>query len=375
MRIGIDARFYGSTSKGLGRYTERLIKHLEILDEKNEYTVFLRNDNIGEYIPTNLRFTKAIADFKWYTLREQLEFPKLLNRYSFDLVHFPHFNVPLFYNGKYIVTIHDLILTHYPTQRATTLDPFVYFFKHQAYSVVIRHAITHAQKVLAVSHYTQRDIAQHFNITSDRLEVITEGVDLLRGHVSQSFRAELLARHRITLPYLLYVGNVYPHKNLERYLEAFRKIVQRNPKLLLVIVGRDDYFFLRLKKLVTDKGLASSVRFPGFVSDEELAALYESAELFVFPSLYEGFGLPPLEAMAAGTPVIASNATSIPEVLGDAAHYFDPEDIHDMIQITEGVLSDPILRNALRRKGLQRILRFSWEDMARRTLAAYTKSI
>lgn len=372
MRIGIDARFYGTTGKGLGRYTQKLIEYLERFDQENEYVILLRKENWDQYTPYNNNFYKVLADYQWYTFQEQIQFPRLLYQQKLDVVHFPHFNVPVFFKGKFVVTIHDLILTHYPTIRASTLSPILYIFKHRAYKYVITKAVNKAQQILTVSEFTKNDIIKHFHLTDPSRVIVTyEGVDIPNDSMSNDEKENLLKRFSITKPYVLYVGNVYPHKNLELFLKAFKDIITRKKDLQLVLVGKEDYFFKRLRIQVEKTDLSKTIVFTGFVSDSELFTLYANAQLFVFPSLYEGFGLPPLEAMAMGTPVVASRATSIPEVCGDAAVYFDPKDIYDMIQSVESVLKDEEIRKKLIENGNKRIQNFHWENMARETLHVY----
>lgn len=153
MRIGIDARFYGSIGKGLGRYTQKLIQHLEQIDTENQYVIFLRKENFEDYQPFNKNFQKVLADYPWYTFSEQLFFPLLLRKYKLDLVHFPHFNVPILYFGKFVLTIHDLILTHFPTLKATRLSPLWYWVKYAAYKLAISSAVRRSEKIITVSEF------------------------------------------------------------------------------------------------------------------------------------------------------------------------------------------------------------------------------
>ncbi|HCJ52485.1 MAG TPA: hypothetical protein DIS62_03065 [Candidatus Kerfeldbacteria bacterium] len=368
MKIGIDARFFGPLGKGLGRYTQKLIEHLEKIDAVNSYVIFLRKENFEAYSPSRPNFSKILADFRWYSLEEQIKFPRVLQNAHADFVHFPHFNVPIFYRGLFCVTIHDLILTHYPTLRATTLSPLRYGIKHHAYLHVIRRAIRKAKKIITVSEFTKHDISKSFSVSGEKIAVTYEGVE---APSQLEINANQHAQHGVSKPYILYVGNAYPHKNLERFIDAFGEIRREFPSLTFVVVGKDDYFILRLKEYVRHKGLATSVVFTGFVSDVDLFLLYQRARAFVFPSLYEGFGLPPLEAMINGTPVIASNATSIPEILGDAAQYFRPDNIHDMIQSIRAVHTNDNLRKQLIERGNRRVERFTWDAMARSTLDIY----
>jgi glycosyltransferase involved in cell wall biosynthesis len=369
MKIGIDARFYGPQGKGLGRYTQKLISYLEKIDKQNEYFILLRRENWHEYEPSRKNFKKVLADYRWYTLKEQILLPLKLHSLHLDLMHFTHFNVPMFYFGKFIVTIHDLILTKYPTQRATTLGPLLYSIKHFSYELVIKMAIKRASRIIAVSEYTKQDIMKHFRVPAEKIKVTHEAVDTPAER--QTGLAEKFAVMGISGVYLLYVGNVYPHKNIEGLLKAFSWLVARNGDLKLVLVGKDDYFFTRVKNLVKSMNLQDKVVFPGYVDDNLLAALYQRATVFVFPSFYEGFGLPPLEAMSYGLPVVSSNSSCLPEVLGEAALYFNPHDTKDIAGKISSLLEDKEKAKELVQKGYRRLHVFSWQKMAQATLDLY----
>ncbi len=369
MRIGIDARFYGTQAKGLGRYTQKLITHLESIDNKHEYVIFLRDDNWDEYHPTNPRFTKVRANYRWYTLAEQLFFPLTIRRQHLDVMHFTHFNVPLWYRGRFIVTIHDLILTKYPTQRASTLGPLLYRLKHLAYQTAIRSAIKRSQHIIAVSEYTKRDIVEHFPVEPNKISVVYEAVEPPTQEVVSD--TSVLERYHIAEPYLLYVGNVYPHKNIERLLDAFEILREQGRDIRLVLVGKADYFMKRVQAVVQSKPYAHDVIFTGYVPDGELPTLYRHASVYTFPSLCEGFGLPGLEACSLGLPVVASDNSCLPEILADAAKYFDPHQPQEMAAVITEVLDDDELRERLVQAGYQRVRDFDWQRMAEQTRALY----
>lgn len=384
MRIGIDARFYGSLGKGLGRYTEKLIEHLESLDQENDYVVFLRRENFSEYTPKNPRFRKMEAQYAWYGFAEQTLFVSLLYREHLDLVHFPHFNVPLLYGKKFVVTIHDLILVHYPTLRNTTRFPWLYWIKFAVYRMVIASAVYRAAHIITVSHFTERDIAKHYPIASSKMTVTYEAADLFCQVSPPKKEEELFERlgllsgeqssiktlsyRDIIQPYFLYVGNAYPHKNLS-ILFACAKVFPRHK---LVLVGREDFFYARLKAEAETLGI-ENVIFAGFRSDQELSSLYRFARIYVFPSLYEGFGLPPLEAMACGAPVVASDRGSLPEILGDAALYFDPTSEKELVQAMQTAEGDLHLKEVLREKGYRQAAKFHFRDMAAATYRVYQR--
>ena len=370
MRIGIDARFYGSLGKGLGRYVSELIAGLERLDSENEYVVFLREANFGEYEPQNPRFTKVVAEFPWYGWREQLLYPFWLRKFRLDLMHFPHFNVPLLYRRPFVVTIHDLILLSHATTRATTLGPLRFRLKFLAYRFVIARAMRDARKVITVSECVRREIRERFPFMVGREIAVTYEAPsgAVRGaHDARSDRTDAIAQ-----PFVLYVGNAYPHKNLDTLIAAFAEFRRRGfSDRTLVLVGAKDYFYERLEHEAREQGIAGNVLFFGHASDAELAALYRRAESYVFPSLCEGFGLPPLEAMVNGLPVASSNASCMPEILGDAARYFDPTSTTAIADALADLATNAALRSSLVTRGAARASTFDWNDCARKTLAAY----
>ena len=388
MRIGIDARFYGSVGKGLGRYTEKLLEYLETLDTENEYVVFLRRENFYEYRPKSPRFKKVLADFAWYGFAEQLLFPWLLYRFRFDLVHFPHFNVPLLYRKKFVVTIHDLILIHYPTLRNTTRPAWLYRLKFAAYRFVIAEAIRHAVEVIVVSRFTESDVLTHYPAAKGKITVTYEAAGQVCAFTPQKEENSFLSRfgliprqvqassaapsRAIIEPYLLYVGNAYPHKNLSLLIRA----AKRFPGYRFLLVGKEDYFYTRLKA-EAEREKAANVIFTGFLTDQELGILYRYATLYLFPSLYEGFGLPPLEAMMYGVPVLTSRAGSLPEVLGDAAMYFDPKRegaLEEAIDILITDITDETRKHEIRKRGYRQAAKFNWHTMAEETRTLYQRA-
>lgn len=378
MKIGIDARFYGSLGKGLGRYTQKLIENLEKEDNQNEYFIFLRRENFGDYAPANKNFHKIPADFRWYTFSEQLLMPLVLLKYKLDLVHFPHFNVPVFYPKKFMVTIHDLILIHHPTIRGTTLHPFFYKIKFLAYRLVINSAIRRAKKVIAVSQFTKRDILKNYPVNPEKVERIYEACDdfclTSPGSPAEILKKYDLADSRdIIKPYIVYIGNVYPHKNPESLVLGYALAKKKKfSELHLVFVGGEDYFYRRLKSFIREKNI-KNVIFTGRINDQELSTVLRSAVLYGRPSFYEGFELPPLEAMACGVPVICSDHECAREILEDSACYFDPRDPRSIAQAIEKVLTDKNLRESLVQKGYAQSKKYSWGRMARETLVIYNK--
>lgn len=375
MRIGIDARFYGSLGKGLGRYTEKLITYLEgISGDTNTYVIFLRRENFDEYQPAHSRFTKVMADYPWYGWAEQLLFPLLLWRQRLDLVHFPHFNVPLILGKPFVVTIHDLILLHFPTVKASELPPFLYWLKYLSYRLVIASAIHRARSIIAVSDFTKRDIEAVYPAARGKVHTTLEAVDARCHWLESGAERSLFEALDLVYPnagavqvkrYVLYVGNAYPHKNLEFLLSVATDF----PDTIFLCVGKDDYFYRSFREKVSSAEV-ENIRFAGFIDDRSLGGLYHRAAAYIFPSLYEGFGLPGLEAMNYGLPVVAARAGSLPEIYAEAALYFDPSDRGACAESLRSAF-DRGEGNRYRALGFARAARFSWERMAVQTLELY----
>ena len=329
-RIGIDARLYGPLGKGIGRYVREIVDHIIKIDTQNEYVIFLSQENFHEFAGAGRRIKKVLAIARSYTLAEQIVMPWLIWREKLDLIHFPHFNAPIFAPGKFVITIHDLISIKFPADRTSTLPWWLYKIKNISYRLVIWLTVKRAKKVIAVSEYTKKDIIKQFKVNPKKIAVTYEGVaELSKTPFNHGGKGGFIGQ-----PYLLYIGNAYPHKNLDGLIRVFSEINKNLPDLKLVLVGKEDYFYSRLKQFA--KKFSDHIIFPGYVPDRELAGLYQNALVYVFPSFYEGFGLPPLEAMAHGLTVVSSNKTCLPEILGDAALYFNPDDEADMKYKIEG---------------------------------------
>ncbi|HAT73488.1 MAG: glycosyl transferase, group 1 [Candidatus Moranbacteria bacterium GW2011_GWF2_36_839] len=370
MRIGIDARFFGPIGKGLGRYTQKLIENLEKVDNVNQYFIFLKKENFDEYQPKNTNFQKVLANFRWYTFAEQIRMPFILYKYKLDLVHFPHFNVPLLYFGKFIVTIHDLIILHFPTIRSSTLSPILYWFKFLAYKMVISSAIFRSLKIIGVSNFTKNDILKKYpKIPNEKISVTYEACDDF-CFFNPKKCDDLTKLYGIIKPYVLYVGNVYPHKNPERLILAMKNLEEEFPQLKLVFVGGEDYFYRRLQELVSREKI-ENVIFAGFVPDYDLDAVFRNSLAYIRPSLHEGFELPALEAMTRGVPVITADYECSREILEDSAYYFNGEDISDISKAIRIVLKDENIKKELIRKGYEQAKKYSWKKMAQKTLEIY----
>ena len=367
MRIVIDGRMYQES--GIGRYIRNLLDNLKKLDERSEYFILhIKSDYDRLVYHTN--FHKVLADFRWYGIDEQIKIPRMLNKLKPDLVHFPHFNLPYFYGGKFVVTIHDLIHQHFRMDRATTLNPLTYKLKQLGYNKVFKNAIAKAVKILVPSSYVKNLLTQEWRIQNEKIVVTYEAVDhkilsISKLKISESMDA--VKKIGIRPPFIFYVGNAHPHKNVEGLIKAFLQLKEKYPDLSLVLSGHDHYFWQRVKKENKYPGII----YTGYITDEELVAFYKNASCFVMPSFEEGFGIPLLEAMACGCPVVSSNAGALEEVGGDAAVYFDPSDLGDMVDKIDKVLSNGNLTNELIKKGQKRVKFFSWEKLAEQTLEVY----
>ncbi|OGE72223.1 hypothetical protein A3H40_02480 [Candidatus Daviesbacteria bacterium RIFCSPLOWO2_02_FULL_38_15] len=371
MKIGIDARFFNES--GVGRYLRNLIKNLQQLDKENNYFIFLMPKDFDKFVESK-NFKKVPADFPWYGFAEQFKFPSLLRQYNLDLIHFPHFNVPIFYTGKFVVTIHDLIHQHRSMGKATTLNPFSFKIKQLGYRKVFKTAVTKSQQIFVPSNCVKKLLVEEWH-TSDKKIIVTpeavdDGIFSLVNKMTNTKVNAILKKFKIDSPFIFYVGNAHPHKNVEGLIKVFFDLNKKRQNMKLVLSGYDHFFWQRIKKQFQD----TSVIFTGFVSDEQLVALYKGAQMFVTPSFEEGFGIPVLEAMVCECPVAASNTASLPEVGKDAVLYFNPHSIDDMREKINKLLNSQSLRVKLINKGKERVKKFSWKKLAQQTLEVYEAS-
>lgn len=361
MRIVIDARMMGPRWTGIGLYTRKLIENLQATDATNEYLVLVDKDQFGSWNPTT-NFKKVLAEQRVYGLGEQLTLPSLINKLKPDLVHFLHFNASIFYSGPRVVTIHDTTLIDYNVSPDGLVPNLKYGLKRIGMIVAFRHAAS-ANRVIVPSQATADRLIERFgNKLKPRIAVTPEAADI-----------DPRPAHDLNLnpPTLLYVGNFYPYKNVSILLQALSGVVKKFPDVKLTIVGNTPRFNESLRRQAKSLAIDRNVNFTGFLTDEELDQTYQTASLFVFPSLSEGFGLPPLEAMARGVPVLAARATCLPEVLGDAAAYFDPHDANELANKIIDLLAQPKALNDLQKRGFDQLKKYSWRRMAEQTLEVY----
>jgi len=366
MKILIDGRLYGMENAGLGRYLINLVNELSKVDAKNNYILLLRKkyfDNLN--LPVNWK--KVLADFRHYSLMEQIKLPDLIGKENPDIVHFPHFNVPVFYSGKYIVTIHDMLMHKSVGSEATTLSPPLYFFKRLGYRLVFDNAVKRSRAIIVPSQSVKEELTKSYKIPENKVFVTYEGVEV---------KIAAPMRETVKKPYFVYAGNAYPHKNLKRLIKAVVLLNKNcNQSVILAIASSRGIFTRRLEKILRAQKAGEYVKLLGFLPDEELFALYGNSIGFVFPSLSEGFGLPGLEAMASGTLVLASDIAVFKEIYKDHAFYFNPLDVSSIEKTMENVLG---VGGTLRTEEIERaknfVKRYSWAKMAKETLKIYEES-
>ncbi len=371
MKIAFDVRKLNDF--GIGTYIRNLILNLSQLDRENEYWLVARERDKSELgiLPPNFSFIydQSLESAFW----NDLVLPYTLKRRGIEILHTPHFNIPRFLRCKSVITIHDCVHILFPNYAPSKAA-------YDQARKTTRRAIRRSSHILAVSAATQRDLMRLFSVPEEKITVaynaIDESVVLSKGAAEQK---QVLERYQIQDPFLLYAGNIKPHKNIARLIEAFSVLkselkeseVWRNLKL--IIIGDELSKHQVLRRTVIRSGVQHDVRFFGFVPYDTLKVFYKSAEIFVFPSLYEGFGLPPLEAMANGTPVLTSNVSSLPEVVGDAAVLVNPENVFEICKELKHLLFDHNMRAELIAKGFKQSRRYSWKDCAKVVLRTYQR--
>jgi len=368
MKIIIDARFLG-TETGIGRYVKEVVEGLEKNDYKNQYIIYLRKENYNLFNPVNTNFFKKQVDIKWYSFKEQLFLGRLMDKENADLIHFPHFNVPIFCKTPFVFTLHDLILRHFSTVRSSTLGPIKFYLKYLFYNFILKRALIRSKKIIVPSFFVRNDVIKTFNIDPDKISVVYGGLANLPRDINLG--KEYLFHKGIKNDYILYVGNTYPHKNIEKLIETFVKL-KKEKKMQLVLVGKRDFFSKRIELWAKNKYSIFAKKYPediifyGYATDEELVTLYKNAKIYVFPSLMEGFGLPPLEALSFGLPVVCSNIPAFHEVLGDKVSYFNPYDSEDIKNV--------IIANLEKSNKYIKIDKCSWSAHVNRILEIYSRS-
>ncbi len=359
---------------GIATYLRNVVRTIGRVDCKNEYflvgNVEKLTTQIGE-LPPN--FTGIPFESDAISPRIYLEYRKVIKHIGCDLIHVPHtFWRPLPVSCPYIMTVHDLLDYMYRAKARTGMGRILHFY-------LTRQVMQRAARLLAVSNFTKQDLQRFFQISGNKIEVVYNALDenFALGHTTEEEKQTIVERYQVNHPFILYAGRISPHKNVARIIESFSALkteLARDgllPDLKLVIIGDEVSKHPDLRRAVVRAGMQNDVRFLGFVPVGVLRIFYDTAKVFVFPSLYEGFGLPPLEAMAHGTPVIASNTSALPEVVGSAALLVNPENIFEISRALHRSLTDPELRVKLKTAGKAQVSRFSWENSVRKMIEIY----
>ncbi len=358
---------------GIGRYLIGLIQGLKQIKTEHRFIILLKRKYFDSLIfPEN--WEKVLADIPHYSFREQIILPPIINRKKPDLVHFPHFNVPILYKGKYVLTIHDLTMQKQGTS-ATKLPLPLYFLKRIPFLFIAKKAVKFAMKIFVPSKNTATDLANYYNISIQKIVITYEGYsisnisgDRLYGEMSKLSKYGLVDKS-----YFFYVGNAYPHKNLEIVVRAIKDLNEnKNINIIFVVAGLKDFFYERLESYVNDIGASKYVKLVGYVKEEDLPTLYKNSLGFVYPSLSEGFGLQGLEAISMGTTLACSNIPVFKEIYEFHAFYFDPK---DMVSVSSTLFSIYNMNREDKHKYIRsaqkHIERYSWKKMAEETMEAY----
>ena len=356
-RIVIDAREYKTSS---GRYVEKLVEYLQKIDKTNSYFLLLKTNDLDDFKPTNKNFQAVSCPYKEFTFAEQTGLRSQIRELKPDLVHFTFPQQPALYSGPTVTTIHDLTTLRFNNPIKNIA---VFKTRQKIYSQLMKRVAKKSIRIFTPSSFVKDDLINFSGIRKSKVIVTYEAADKIK----EKAKIILELRNR---DFIMYVGRPFLHKNLERLIEAFALLQKKHPELILVLAGKENEAYKKIKQGVT-KNRVHNVFFSGFVEEAELRWLYENTKAYIFPSLSEGFGLPGLEAMVHGAPVVSSNATCLPEIYGNAAKYFDPLDVPSIEKAIAEVLRSPKLRKDLITKGHLQADKYSWERMAKQTLKVY----
>jgi len=377
MKIGFDIDSLTIKSGGIGRYAVNLINGIakvSLNKTQNEIFIFFHNSfdrSLIEKYP-HIKFVKKYTNIKSNVLRKGIFLPFSIQSIKIDLFHgLDHIGIPFIYKSKtckYVVTIHDLITLIYP-------DKFT--LKHRLIqNTLLPKVLRKADRIIANSNSTKNDIIRLYPEYESKIKVIYEGIDSKFFQRDSKEIERTLKKYNIDYKYFLFLGTIEPRKNIINVIEAFIKLKQEgNVEQKLVITGRKGWLYKEILEKMQKAPFFQDIVFTDFINDEDLPFLYSGADIFLYPSLYEGFGLPVLEAMACGVPVITSNISSLPEVAGDAALLVNPMNVEEIARAVETLKRDRKLREKMRKKALERAKLFSWEKAAKETLKIYEKTI
>lgn len=366
MRIGIDARLWNET--GVGRYIRSLFNYLAEYDKENEYVWFVGKKEFETLALPSKKWKKVETNIHWHTLAEQLLLPWVFYKQNLDLLHFPYFSFPILYPKKFVVTIHDLIFDHYKTGKASTLPKWFYIIKKIGYHIVLWTSVKRATRILTLSHDAKNEIVDHYHADPHKIIVTYESGKLEDPRTE--FSGKEFDQMRKLEPYILYVGNAHPHKNVEILIKAMQKLKQKR-NIQLVLVGSDQFFYPKLHAFIKQNKAESYVHVIGTVPNDHIAGWYHFAKALVTASKMEGFGIPPLEAMSVGCPVIVSDIPVFHEVYGDAAVFFDHTNAAAIAETIEHTLSNKMLLKDMIEKGYKKANSYSWKKTVQETASVY----
>ena len=371
IKIVIDARIWGIEHTGPGRYTENISKKLLELDQEDQFFFIVRPGDKPD-ISRELQTAETVpVEARHYSFYEQLALPLALIKIRPNLLHVPHFNIPVFWPGKLVVTIHDLITHEFRGREETTLPLPVYWFKYVVHRAVMTLAVKRASAVIVPSRWVKNSVVIKYHLPQGKVFPVYEGVAPFFFKCRSQDLARVRRKYHLPKRFLIYTGNAYAHKNLARLFTAVRAV-----NVPLAIVCARSVFRERLEESARASGAEKLISFLGAVPDKDLCSLYRASLAYVTASLSEGFGLPALEAMAAGTIILSSSATCLPEIYGDVPVYFDPLKTEEIIVSIKKIMQYTISqRRSAIRNGKKHAAKFTWEEAARLTLDAYHYAI
>jgi glycosyltransferase involved in cell wall biosynthesis len=352
MKIAIDVQTILGQKTGFGFYVNNLTQNLKAIDKKNEYFLLKPKTDKDLSAPQRL-------------LWDQIDVPNLARKNHVDILHQPCFSAPIIHsNMKVVVTIHDLIAILYGQD--------IPFFSRQFFGRWMPFSYKFADRIIAISNHTKKDIIKFLHVPEEKIKVIyLAAADTFRKKNTKEEIEKIKAKYQTGDKYILHTGTLNPRKNLEFLIKVFHEVIKELPNYNLVIAGKKGWYYEGLFELVSKLNLDKKVIFAGYIPDEDAPILYQGSSLFVFPSLYEGFGLPPLEAMSSGVPVVSSNTSSLPEVIGDGGILLSPQDKSAWIKAIKKILKDDNFRKKMSQKAIDQAQSFSWEKCAKETLAVY----
>jgi glycosyltransferase involved in cell wall biosynthesis len=354
MKIAIDIQTTLGKPTGFGFYVSNLVEALKKHTGNNLELVLIKPDTEDDF--------STPQRFYW----DQFTYPKKAKQAKVDLLHQPCFSAPLGFNKPVVVTIHDIISLLFPET--------IPFASRMFYSKWMPFSYRKASQIITISESTKKDVVRVLGIPEEKITVIPLGFDKkIQKRVGQQMIAKVKEKYKLPENYLLHIGTLEPRKNLDFLIDVFSGVMQHNENLGLVITGKKGWYYEGLFEKVKDLSLQKRVIFTGYIDEQDKAAIYQGARIFTFPSIYEGFGLPPLEAMAAGVPVISSDTSSMPEVIGDAGVLISPYDKEAWEKAIIEVDANEKLRNEMIAKNAMQVEKFSWDKTAEKTIEIYSK--